>query len=214
MNKYLQHVGVGVKDPRRLIPKLEELGFKLSSNFTLFTKEARDTEVYFYQYKDLVLEVYELEWEEPEAYIIDSIVITNHNLEYKEYALDYGLKIVNINEEEEALKYFTVNASDTKASEEYFKKLNFLKEQDYLVQNNVKILIKELKDKKLALGPVRHIAFDTDSIYADRVDFIKKGVDFDNNAVIEFLPFMDKGVVYFMTIGPDGINMEFNQILK
>ncbi len=217
MEKNLQHVGVGVgvKNSAVLAHELEGLGFHIKGKFQLTLENLDEMDVYFCEYKDLILEVYELadEYDENALSPIDSVVIKNSELEYKEYKLSYGLSIINVDDGEDGLKHFNINASDVKRSVAYFEKLGFKKAGEYYGMGNILLKLKESKDSSLQVGAIKHIAMDTKTIYEDRKDFLAKGVAFENKAVIEYLPFWDKGVVYIMTKGPDEINMEFNEIL-
>ncbi len=91
------------------------------------------------------------------------------------------------------------------------EKHGFIFQNYYYIKEGVKFLLNEVINGKVGTGVINHIAFD-DKKVNQRAKIIKEtGLPIVEG--INFLPFFDHGVIFFVTENHDGLRIEYNQII-
>ena len=118
------------------------------------------------------------------------------------------------------LQHVGIPASSLQASERFWEKLGFEKVGDFPVGNVIfmqrgNLVIETWTGDEIVgkPGAINHISMDTSDADAAFIAAKDEGLSLLSDEV-QKLPFWDKGIKFFNVQGPDGVIVEFCEIVK
>lgn len=201
----VQHIGIPVVNLESTIQKYYEWGFS-----TIFKTVLNDgTNVAFIDVSGVILEFYTDNVHCTSNPVIQSLTINCLGPD-RELLGPSGEHLILKSAEEIGLKYIDIRTTSIKKTGDDLKMHGFYSKGDYFIQDEVCLRLNYVVDEP-ENGSINHIAFDHKHILKHSVDLVEKGLTIVEG--INFLPFFNNGVIYFVTENHNGLRLEYNQLI-
>lgn len=202
----VQHVGIPADNLLDTIKWYGHLGFSPVYQTIL----ENDIEVAFIDVSGVLLEFYTAPVQKPENPVIASLSIDSQVLSGS-YEGPSGEVINFENEGSGGLIMIELNSSSFERTANDLKRHGFSGSERLYTNGLVSFQIRDVPERSVSPGAMNHIAFNEPLLKKRHEKIVSSDIPVVEG--VNYLPFFENGVVYFVTENHDGLRLEYNQIL-